>query len=196
MRKNIGKVHIFRENIILSFYRNKLVTNRNKPVYNTPMKNLLMHLGALLVLGGTFIPSAMAQTRPAITQDRDQAGRNFYTANLSCTTVTFGYCGVTFPAVPAGKRLIITQVSMLNLSPVVNSITSIDLRYHNGSIIAFLNSQLNAGTTGGTFNYTVNETVFAKFDAGDAPQLLTFLIPGVNSFQMVGIISGYMIDVP
>ena len=136
----------------------------------------------------------MAQARPALTQDRDQAGRNYYSAQTSCNTVTFGYCAVTFPTPPAGKRLIITRISMLNLMPAANTITSIDLRYLNGSIIAFLNSQVNPGTTP-TTNYTVNESVFAKFDPGEVPQLITF-VNNNNNFQMVGIISGYMIDIP
>lgn len=139
--------------------------------------------------------AASAQARPALTQDRDQAGRNFYTASASCNSVTFSYCGVVFPTPPAGKRLIITRVSMLNLTPNANSVTSIDLRYLNGNIIAFLKPVLNPGVSG-TYNYTVNEEIFAKFDPGEVPQLLTFLTPATTSDTMVGIISGYMIDIP
>jgi hypothetical protein len=47
-----------------------------------------------------------------------------------------------------------------------------------------------------TYNYSVNDAVFAKFDAGEVPQLLTFVTPSTTSMQMVGIISGYMIDIP
>jgi hypothetical protein len=147
---------------------------------------------AAAALAITTVP-ALAQ-RPALTQDRDQAGRNFYFAQASCNQVTFGFCSVTFPTPPAGKRLIVTQVSMLDLMPSGTTITSIDLRYLNGSIIAFLPPVLNPGTAQ-TFNYTVNQTVFAKFDAGEIPQLLTFLSNSTN-IQMVGTISGYLIDIP
>jgi hypothetical protein len=150
---------------------------------------------AALILGAVFTTAAMAQARPALIQDRDQAGRNFYWANASCNQVTFNFCSVVFPTPPAGKRLIVTHVSILNLSPSANPITSIDLRYQNGAIIAFLNSQFNTGVNG-SYNYTTNEAVLAKFDPGEVPQLLTFLMPTVNSFQMVGVISGYMIDIP
>jgi hypothetical protein len=142
-----------------------------------------------------FTAAATAQARPAVTQDRDQAGRNFYTVSASCSSLTYSYCSVVFPTPPAGKRLIVTRVSILNLMPTADTITSIDLRYQNGSILAFLAPVFNTGVSG-TYNYTVNDTVFAKFDAGEVPQLLTFVTPSTTSMQMVGIISGYMIDIP
>jgi len=157
------------------------------------MKQFLKFTLYALILGVVIVPSALAQ-RAALVQDRDQAGRNYYTASASCSQTTFGYCSVVFPTPPAGKRLIVTHVSMLDLMPAANTITSIDLRYQNGSILAFLNCQLNPGTSP-TFNYAVNDSVFAKFDNGEVPQLLTF-INNNNNFQMVGIISGYMIDIP
>ena len=69
-----------------------------------------------------------------------------------------------------------------------DAITNIDLRYLNGSIQAFLKPLLNPGTSP-TTNYTVRETVPAKSDPGETPQLLTFVSGGLN-FQMVGVISG------
>ena len=156
--------------------------------------NTYKRLPCLLVLGATMITSAMAQ-RPAITQDRDQAGRNFYYQQIPCGGVTTGYCQITFPTVPAGQRLIITYVSVLNQMPVANTIESIDLRILGSSIVAFLNCQMNPGTGGGTVNYTTNEPVFAKFDAGEAPQLVTFTSSSAN-FTSLAIISGYMITIP
>ena len=44
-------------------------------------------------------------------------------------------------------------------------------------------------------NYTTNEQVFAKFDAGESAQVLVF-VNGNNNFQMVATIAGYMIDIP
>ena len=58
-------------------------------------------------------------------QDRDQAGRNFYSAQLACATPTSGFCVVDYPAVPAGKRLIIQHVSSIETMPAQNTITSI-----------------------------------------------------------------------
>lgn len=148
----------------------------------------------LVTLFPTFTCVANAQARPATTQDRDQAGRNYYTATASCSTVTYSYCSIVFPTPPAGKRLIVTHVSILNLMPAADTISSIDLRYQNGSILAFLIPVLNPGVSSG-YNYTTNDSVFAKFDPGEVPQLLTFETGSAN-FTMVGIISGYMIDMP
>ena len=138
--------------------------------------------------------SAFAQVRPAIIQDRDQAGRNFYSSTGSCNTVTFNFCQITFPAVPAGKRLIVTHVSALNVMPAANTITSMDLRVLSGVIVGFFNVQAAPGAGPG-FNYIINEATLAKFDAGESAQLITF-ISGSANFQLIGIISGYLIDIP
>lgn len=89
--------------------------------------------------------------------------------------------------------MIVTQISILNVLASA-ALTSIDLRYLNGSIIAFLKPALYPATSP-TFNYVVNETLFAKFDPGEIPQLLTF-VNNNTTIQMVGIISGYLIDIP
>lgn len=149
----------------------------------------------LATLALSSIPAVQAQARPAITQDRDQEGRNFYTQTSSCNTVTFGYCQITFPTVPAGQRLIITHISALALMPAANTITSSDLRTLNGSIQGFYapSSFVNLGS--GTYNYTYNETTLAKFDTGEAPQFIVFVNSGAN-FQLVAVISGYTVSVP
>ena len=155
---------------------------------------LFVRLACSLVIGGALMTSAFAQVRPAIIQDRDQAGRNFYSSTSSCNTVTFNFCQITFPAVPAGKRLIVTHVSALNVMLAANTITSMDLRAVGGVIRGFFNVQVAPGT-GSSFNYTTNEATLAKFDAGESAQLITFSNSSA-SFTLVGIISGYLIDIP
>jgi len=131
--------------------------------------------------------------KAALVQDRDDVARNFYYEVASCNVVTFGYCQITFAPVPAGKRLIITRVSMLNQMPAAGTISSIDLRIAGGFIQAFFNATLNPSTSTG-FNYTFNDSVLAKYDVGQSPQLITFSASA--SFLIVGTISGYTVDIP
>ena len=145
-------------------------------------------------IAATLVQVTNTAANPVITQGRDNEARNFYYAQGSCNQITFGFCGVTFPTPPAGKREIMTHISILNLVPAADAITSIDLRYLNGSIINFLPLVLNPGTAS-TVNYTTDQAIFAKFDPGDQPQVLTF-VQGNANFQMVATISGYMIDSP
>lgn len=151
-------------------------------------------LALSLAVGAALASSVSAQPRPALVQDRDQAGRNFYTALASCSTPTFQFCAVTFPTVAAGKRLIITHVSGLNLMPAPNTITSTDLRTQGGTIQVWLPVFANPGSST-TYNYTINSDVFAKFDAGEAPQFITFTNSSAT-FQMVVTVSGYTVDIP
>jgi hypothetical protein len=145
-------------------------------------------------LAATLVQVTNTAANPVVNQERDNQARNYYYSQASCNQITFGFCNVTFPTPPAGKREIITNISVLNLLPSSDAITSIDLRYLNGSIINFLPLVLNPGTAT-TTNYTTNETIFAKFDPGEQPQVLTF-VQGSANFQMVATISGYMIDIP
>jgi len=154
------------------------------------MKKLLLALSMVAAM----LASAYAQTRPVITQDRDQEGRNVFYAQASCNTVTFDFCRVGFSAVPAGKRLIITYVSIFHSMPAANTILNINLRTNTGSIMAFLKPQPYPGSNG-AFNYVVSEPIFAAFSAGTSPQLITVVNSSAN-FSMIGIISGYYVDIP
>ncbi len=145
-------------------------------------------------IAATLVQVTNTAANPVITQGRDNEARNYYYAQGSCNQITFGFCNVTFPSPPAGKREIITHVSILNLLPSGDAITSIDIRYQNGTIINFLPLLLNPGTAT-TLNYTTDQAIFAKFDPGEVPQVLTFVQGNLN-FQMVATISGYMIDIP
>jgi hypothetical protein len=58
--------------------------------------------------------SAFAQPKPALVQDRDEPGRNFFQERVQrddCGGET--NCLLLFPAVPANMRLVITQISVL-----------------------------------------------------------------------------------
>ena len=162
------------------------------------MKNRTLQFAGMLalfaVIGKYYAVPAYAQVKAAIIQNRDEVGRNPFYQQASCNTVTFSFCQVSFPAVPAGKRLVVTHISTLNLMPAANTITSTDLRILNGSIKGFYPVTLLPGTSSG-FNYATNENTLATFEAGEAPQYITFVSNNAN-FQVVAVLSGYTVDIP
>ena len=151
-------------------------------------------LALLAVVGKFYAVPAYAQIKATFIQNRDEPGRNAYYQTASCNINTFGYCSVTFPVVPAGKRLVLTHVSALNLMPAANTITSSDLRILNGNIKAFYPVTQYPSTAPGV-NYVSNDNAPLTFEAGETPQFLTFVSSNAN-FQLVVSLSGYTVDLP
>src|SRR5579872_1786447 len=164
------------------------------------MKNRLWFAGALVllaVLGKFYAVPLAAQVRAAIVQDRDSKARNVYQGVESCFTVS-NPCVIPFNTVPAGKRLIVEQVSALATLPTAaaGAIADIELRGANGSgVFQFLPVVPSIGNFGGQAQYTTNQTVLASYDAGQTPNVDTFVASG-STFTVLASISGYMIDIP
>lgn len=74
-----------------------------------------MHAKMLVALILAFTANvAWTQPKPALVQDRDEPGRNFYQERIQrddCGGET--NCLLLFPPVPANMRLVITQISVL-----------------------------------------------------------------------------------
>ena len=163
------------------------------------MKNRTLQLAGALaflaVVGKYYAVPAIAQVRAALVQNRDELARNFYSSQLACTTNTSGFCVIDYPAVPAGKRLIIQHVSSIQTMPAQNTITSIDLRVKGGAIGAFMSPVPAPADSAGAAYYSSNENVLVGFDAGQQPEFIVFTTSSAN-FTTVATISGYMIDIP
>ena len=75
------------------------------------MTNRLLTLALAAALQTLYTPQLFAQARAALVKNVDEPGRSPYQA----VQMTFNNCGVYgfayFPAVPAGKRLVVTFVS-------------------------------------------------------------------------------------
>jgi hypothetical protein len=162
------------------------------------MKNRLWTLAGTLallaVLGRFYAKPLMAQVKAAIVQDRDSKARNFYQAVNNCFNVT-NPCQVTFAAVPAGKRLIVEHVSAIVTLPTAagNSLDAIELR--GAAVFQFLPAVPTLGNFGGQTEYMTNQTVLASYEAGQVPEVDTF-VASSSTFTVVAAISGYMIDIP
>jgi hypothetical protein len=129
---------------------------------------------------------------PVPTADRDAIGRNLYQSVNNCNNVT-NSCVISFPAVPAGKRLVITHVSALAVMPSASSLVVIELRGAN--VFQFLPAVPSQGNFSGEFDFIANQEVLAAYDAGQSPNVDAFAAVA-SPFTVEASISGYMIDVP
>ena len=162
------------------------------------MKNRLFALAGILaflaVIGKYYAVPAIAQVRAAIVQDRDSQARNFYQAVVSNGPCT-GTCVVSFPVVPAGKRLIVQQVSTLVTFSSAGAGAPADIELRGGSVFQFLPITPAPANFGSQTQYLAHAGVLAAYDSGQNPTVDAF-VPSASAYSTLASISGYMIDIP
>ncbi len=162
------------------------------------MKNrLLMLAGALAllaVIGKFYAVPLYAQVRAAITQDRDAPARNPFQDHLWNHTGT-SPCQVIFGNVPAGKRLVIQQVSVLATYDLGGASGPADIELRGAGVFQFLPITPAPNNYGAETQFTAHAGVLAYYEAGQAPEVDVFT-PNSNPLQVLASISGYTIDVP
>jgi hypothetical protein len=146
-------------------------------------------LALLAVVGKFYAVPAVAQVRAAAVKNIDEKGRIPYTQFVTvddCTNPLRPFsCDVLFPAVPAGKRVIVEHVNAVaNVASGIVPVIS-----------------LAAGSAGFYFpatavrpkQFLVNEGILAYYEAGDVPWMVVS-VDGV-ALSVRASLSGYMIDV-
>ena len=137
-------------------------------------------------LAALFSHSVQAQTRAAIVKNVDEPGRAPYTQNAFANCGTVGLCDITFPAVPAGRRLVITNVSA-NIGSIVGV---------NGAFLLSGSNYFSLPTHTGASNsvIAVNESVLQFYDAGTTPVFrVAFASIDANNVAYA-LISGHLVD--
>jgi hypothetical protein len=114
----------------------------------------------------------------------------------ACNGIT--YCYIEFNKVPAGKQLIVTQVSCsLNPSAGVPMQMFLAPRRPNNSAVErfqFLIPSTMPSTTPGT-NVTVNTNTYQLFDQKDRPEIYLEVSAAASTVGFCTI-SGQMVDIP
>jgi hypothetical protein len=154
-------------------------------------------LGALSVLGTFTAKPLLAQIKAALVQSVDEPGRNPYQSFVllsSCNT-QFN-CFLPFTKVPAGKRLVATNVA--GLIPVTSpgGIAAVSLGNQSAGPPIVPLATIFQGMIG-TNNYAVNSTIKAYFEPNDTPILLLNTSGALtqSEFGVVNL-SGYLVSVP
>jgi len=138
----------------------------------TMMKMPQALLGALsLAVCALFADSAQAQTRAALVQNVDEPGRTPYSELKSANCFGSQLCRLLFSAVPAGKRLVLTNI---NGYTHVTSGTLPDIAVVSWTATPTPTQVSMTATRGATFSagvtrMYVNQTVLAFFGPGDVP---------------------------
>ena len=129
---------------------------------------------------------------PVPNKDVDQRGRSAYQYYSNCTSQS-GTCTITFPAVPAGQRLIVEHVSAIVETPTATMLNVVQLR--GDGIYQFLPYVGVTSNYSNQYSYIINDGVLASYDAGQAPAIDAFATSGA-AFTTLATISGYMISYP
>lgn len=156
----------------------------------------MLTVGLVAALSATAVS---AQTRPALVRSVDEPARVPYAHFLTPTCPFGNVCIAEFPVVPAGKRLRVTQFSVVSLG--VTSTTGIVVVNRNASLSPLLMFPVVRTNTAyysptsivGTF------VVDMIFEAGDRPVLELGVPAGAggipaNAANKYGV-TGYLVDV-
>jgi hypothetical protein len=159
-------------------------------------------VGLCGVLLTQFAPKALAQIRAALVKNVDEPGRMPYQHE-----VDFGFnfngcstrlCLVAFPAVPAGKRLVVEHVSALvditnGGQPTLFAFS--DSGATNTGNVAIIQPDFKIGAVFGADTFwSIDRNVLVYYEAGVAPSLKLLvnndLGPLISNFTL----HGYLID--
>jgi hypothetical protein len=165
------------------------------------VKNVVV-IGAAFVLvavvAGVFTagPAIAQAVRAALVANVDDPGRIPYQAIAFCQAgpANFNTCDALLPAVPAGKRLVITHVSGV-LATNVPGGTLLEPLLGNGGgdPVAYLPTTFQ-GAADGLNEFVFNQPVVAYYEPGQSPHASVDLrAPGTDTYAHFTL-TGYMID--
>jgi hypothetical protein len=150
----------------------------------------------------SLLPAAAHAQKPALTQNIDEKGRTPYYASQygTCSNPSNPACYITFPAVPAGYRLVVTYVSInyvaassggLNSCVLYENIPgSGDAPYGNAPYQVWL----PAPTANGQNNYTYSNPLTVYVEAGAQLSMFVGNVLISPDFPLVGTINGYLVN--
>jgi len=175
-----------------------------------------LFVAGLLAIAGLYtsinVPKVVAQTvRAALFKNIDEPSRNPYQAYITAFPAANSPCGSNFcdfalTAVPANKRLVITNISM-RIVPAATNISVEDVRlylccdanFHITSSYTFPYGAVYPPdnlTVGAVSAYVINEQLHWYVEAGQTPRL-TFHTSGGNLSQYEEervLVTGYLVD--
>jgi hypothetical protein len=170
----------------------------------THTRRFLAPLTLTLTLAVAVVPWLAAPAhaqRAAIVQSVDEPGRNPYQesiANTNCRTTQF--CNFAFATVPAGKRLVLTNISGYvdtGVGTFPNGIVQSSL---GGSAYATLHFTGTRGSQAGSlgFRMYINEQVLAYFGPGESISGFYGLSSTTDTFSGGSrlTLTGYYINLP
>jgi hypothetical protein len=169
-------------------------------------------LALLAVLGGLAAKPALAQVRAAIVENVDEPGRNPYASTVFFAngfefpaggTCGSSQCELHFQTVPAGKRLVVTNVIgnvYVDTPGVISPVLLFPLGNSGQGTTMMLPSGLMAGTYQGSNMIGISAEVRAYFEPGATPAISIIPIGAISALGSKGstaiTLSGYLVSLP
>jgi len=156
-------------------------------------------VAALTVVGAFTAKPLLAQIKPALVQNVDEPGRSPYSSfvKINSGTCVDNSCALFFAAVPAGKRLIATDLTgRINvISPGVVSLLIL-AGAPSGDSQVQIPTTLLAGTFAGLNMNGVNANLHAFFAGGSQPGVGILSTTPIENVGVEGMLtlSGYLVD--
>jgi hypothetical protein len=141
---------------------------------------------------------AVAQIRAALIKNVDEPGRLPYVHQVDVFPCNF-QCQADFPAVPAGKRLVVEHVSaLIVMNPGTPPIPFLWLDENTASssnfIRAVVQGNFSVSVRSDNLNFlTLNRDVRTYYESGTTPRLNVFDMPP-NGLSQSFVLTGYLID--
>jgi hypothetical protein len=152
----------------------------------------------LALFSTSSIRESFAQARPALVRNVDEPARVPYYHSVAPTCPYVNECLVTFPAVPANKRLHLTAVmGFFRDQTAANGFVALSLNTdYNNLIYAFPVSAFSGAYFGNLFSFNQQTDLFFEAEQSPVVQL------GVGSLTSISVnplnrvtVSGYLVDV-
>ncbi len=139
--------------------------------------------------------AAQAQVRPALVRSVDEPARVPYTQRVAPTCSFTNQCTASFPVVPAGKRLRITNVQALFFNANFTAFLGVHAGPAAQLAVAFPINPISGFFYGNLL--TTSQPVDLTYEAGESPVLevgcSTANTFTVDSRNLLGV-SGYLVD--
>jgi hypothetical protein len=166
----------------------------------------------LAALSGFAAEPALAQARAAIVENVDEPGRNPYASTVFFAngfvfpaggTCGGSQCELHFQVVPAGKRLVVTNVIgnvYVDTPGVIAPVLLFPLANSTQGTTMMLPSGLMAGTYQGSNMIGISAEIHAYFEAGATPAIGIVPIGSISVLGSKGstaiTLSGYLVSLP
>jgi len=134
----------------------------------------------------TTAPTIAQAVKAAVVKNVDEPGRSPYHASGSCVVGTL--CTITFPAVPANKRLVVQYVSADLQSN--NAVGNNGLGFLSDGFKSYANFDIPRIES---LNFATGQEATAYIDANAVPRF-SLALPSSTAFQSHGILTGYLVD--
>jgi hypothetical protein len=139
---------------------------------------------------------AMAQVRPAMVRSVDEPARVPYSYSVEPTYPFSNQAVYTFPSVPTGKRLRLTNVRAVFLGTNAPAFFAVSKNTYNNLLVMFPLTPFSGAYFGDSLS--ISQDVDLIFETGEAPVLQLGISSGAggisSSFTNHFGVTGYMVD--